>query len=84
MEENEAISCNLRDQPQTIVSTVDDGSGKFLFPPSFERLRNSLTFIAHELQVVGFLIGVVPFLRNLMIGATAPLRVIEDTASLLG
>ncbi|KAJ0040194.1 hypothetical protein Pint_28769 [Pistacia integerrima] len=34
--------------------------------------------------VVGFLIGVVPQIRNLMIGGTAPLRVITDSASLLG
>ncbi|XP_057975594.1 protein PIN-LIKES 3-like [Malania oleifera] len=34
--------------------------------------------------VVGFLIGLVPLLRKSMIGDDAPLRVIQDSASLLG
>ncbi|XP_043708621.1 protein PIN-LIKES 3-like [Telopea speciosissima] len=34
--------------------------------------------------IVGFVIGVVPQIRWLMIGEGAPLRVIEDSASLLG
>ncbi|OWM66513.1 protein PIN-LIKES 3-like [Punica granatum] len=34
--------------------------------------------------MVGFAIGLVPFIRHLMIGTGAPLRVFEDTASLLG
>ncbi|XP_052190709.1 protein PIN-LIKES 3-like [Diospyros lotus] len=34
--------------------------------------------------IVGFLIGVVPQLRNSMIGNAAPLRVIQDSATMLG
>ncbi|KAL1810901.1 hypothetical protein ACET3Z_020966 [Daucus carota] len=34
--------------------------------------------------IVGFVVGVVPWLRKLMIGDTAPLRVIEDSTILLG
>ncbi|XP_050235425.1 protein PIN-LIKES 3-like isoform X2 [Mercurialis annua] len=34
--------------------------------------------------IVGFLIGVIPFIRRLMIGADAPLRVVQDTTSLIG
>ncbi|KDP24916.1 hypothetical protein JCGZ_24294 [Jatropha curcas] len=34
--------------------------------------------------IVGFAIGVVPQIRKLLIGASAPLRVIEDSAYLLG
>ncbi|KAJ1380952.1 Membrane transport protein, partial [Sesbania bispinosa] len=34
--------------------------------------------------IVGFVIGVVPQLRNFMIGSNAPLHVVEDSASMLG
>ncbi|KAI6671638.1 hypothetical protein NL676_006523 [Syzygium grande] len=34
--------------------------------------------------IVGFIVGVVPRIRGLLIGTGAPLRVIEDSASLLG
>ncbi|KAK4790919.1 hypothetical protein SAY86_031332 [Trapa natans] len=34
--------------------------------------------------IVGFAIGLVPFIRSLMIGTNAPFRVFEDTASLIG
>lgn len=36
------------------------------------------------MQIVGFIIGVVPQLRSLMIGSNAPLHVIEDSTSMLG
>jgi auxin efflux carrier family protein len=36
------------------------------------------------MQIVGFIVGVVPWLRRLMIGSNAPLHVIEDSASMLG
>ncbi|XP_043711048.1 protein PIN-LIKES 7-like isoform X1 [Telopea speciosissima] len=34
--------------------------------------------------IMGFIFGCVPFLRNLIIGKTAPLRVIQDSIQLLG
>ncbi|KAK1388683.1 Auxin efflux carrier [Heracleum sosnowskyi] len=34
--------------------------------------------------IAGFVVGVIPWLRKLMIGDTAPLRVIEDSTILLG
>ncbi|XP_022975359.1 protein PIN-LIKES 3-like [Cucurbita maxima] len=34
--------------------------------------------------IAGFVIGLIPQLRNLLIGADAPLRVIDDSAALLG
>ncbi|CAM8900017.1 unnamed protein product [Rhodiola kirilowii] len=34
--------------------------------------------------VVGFIIGVVPQARNLLIGSSAPLRVVQDSVSMLG
>lgn len=36
------------------------------------------------MQIVGFIVGVVPRLHSLMIGSNAPLHVIEDSASMLG
>lgn len=36
------------------------------------------------MQVVGFAIGLIPFIHNAMIGTNAPLHVFEDVASLLG
>jgi hypothetical protein len=36
------------------------------------------------MQIVGFIVGVVPKLRSLMIGSNAPLHVIEDSTSMLG
>ncbi|KAE9614557.1 putative membrane transport protein [Lupinus albus] len=35
-------------------------------------------------QIIGFIIGVIPQIRNLLIGNDAPLHVIEDSASMLG
>ncbi|KZV32192.1 hypothetical protein F511_28894 [Dorcoceras hygrometricum] len=34
--------------------------------------------------IVGFIVGLVPQIRNVVIGDTAPLRVVQDTALLLG
>lgn len=34
--------------------------------------------------IVGFFVGAIPWLKNLMIGDTAPLRVIQDSIKLLG
>lgn len=36
------------------------------------------------LQIAGFIVGLVPQMRKLMIGDVAPLRVIENSAILLG
>lgn len=67
--------------------------------PMLEKIRNSANdvvrrFRAIKLQmlfapttigsIVGFVIGLVPLLKNLMIGSSAPLRVIYSTANLLG
>ncbi|KAL5752249.1 hypothetical protein ACOSP7_022435 [Xanthoceras sorbifolium] len=34
--------------------------------------------------IIGFTVGVIPQLRKLLVGDTAPLRVVQDTATLLG
>lgn len=36
------------------------------------------------IQIVGFIIGLVPVLRTFMIGSNAPLHVVEDSVSMLG
>ncbi|KAK3410610.1 hypothetical protein EUGRSUZ_J02568 [Eucalyptus grandis] len=60
------------------------------------KLKHSLTKISKKINlqtllapstigaIVGFIVGVVPHIRGLLIGTGAPLRVIEDSASLLG
>jgi hypothetical protein len=35
-------------------------------------------------KIAGFIIGVIPQIRNSLIGASAPLHVVEDSASLIG
>ena len=35
-------------------------------------------------QIVGFIVGLVPQIQRSMIGDEAPLRVVQDSASLLG
>lgn len=35
-------------------------------------------------QIVGFIVGLMPMLRNSMIGDEAPLRVIEDSTMMIG
>ncbi|OIW09609.1 hypothetical protein TanjilG_28208 [Lupinus angustifolius] len=37
-----------------------------------------------EEKIIGFIIGVIPQIRNLLIGNDAPLHVIEDSATMLG
>ncbi|RRT67274.1 hypothetical protein B296_00032854 [Ensete ventricosum] len=47
---------------------------------------NTLCFDHHSMNVhiIGFIIGVVPQIRKAIIGETAPLRVIQESADLLG
>ncbi|XP_076954170.1 protein PIN-LIKES 1-like [Bidens hawaiensis] len=50
-------------------------------------LRDQMTirsFLNFVLKIVGFMIGTITPLRRLLIGTTAPLRVIQDSASLVG
>ncbi|XP_042507933.1 protein PIN-LIKES 7-like [Macadamia integrifolia] len=59
--------------------------------PFWGKLTGFLHQIVEELMspptvggIMGFIFGCVPFLRNLIIGKTAPLRVIQDSIKLLG
>ncbi|PON34276.1 Auxin efflux carrier [Parasponia andersonii] len=57
-----------------------------LVPPGDDAGGYALPRTVHEgkAEIVGFIIGVVPQIRKSMIGGSAPLRVIQDSASLLG
>lgn len=54
--------------------------GKLLVNNSFRAIFSPATLGA----IVGFIIGVVPPIRKLMIGSNAPLHVIEDSATMVG
>ncbi|KAJ0974522.1 hypothetical protein J5N97_016487 [Dioscorea zingiberensis] len=57
----------------------------------WEKLNDTLHMIYEELlappniaAIIGFIIGVIPWLKSLLIGDTAPLRVIQDSLTSLG
>ncbi|KAJ0974508.1 hypothetical protein J5N97_016473 [Dioscorea zingiberensis] len=57
----------------------------------WEKLNDTLHMIYEELlappniaAIIGFVIGVIPWLKSLLIGDTAPLRVIQDSLTSLG
>ncbi|TKY70218.1 auxin efflux carrier family protein [Spatholobus suberectus] len=54
--------------------------GNLLLNSSFRAIFSPATLGA----IVGFIIGVVPQIRKLMIGSSAPLHVIEDSTTMLG
>lgn len=45
---------------------------------------NVFLFLFFSSQIVGFAIGVISPIHNLMVGSNAPLHVVEDSASMLG
>lgn len=57
----------------------------------FSKINGTIHQILEELlapstigALIGFFVGVIPKLKSLLIGSTAPLRVIEDSVALLG
>lgn len=79
------------DQLLTITSNLSsvDHSGKRVY--FWERIGGILHMLAEELMspptiaaVLGLIVGVLPWIKSLIIGASAPLRVIEDSMKLLG
>ncbi|KAF1871929.1 hypothetical protein Lal_00012146 [Lupinus albus] len=64
--------------------------------PFLDKVKKHLRKISHKFNftsifapstigaIIGFIIGVIPQIRNLLIGNDAPLHVIEDSASMLG
>lgn len=47
-------------------------------------MLQELKLVVYKFQIVGFIFGAVTWLHNILIGETAPLRVIFDSISLLG
>ncbi|KAK2373332.1 protein PIN-LIKES [Trifolium repens] len=63
-----------------VLDKMKHQCGMILSNPNFRGIFSPATLGA----IVGFIVGVVPKLRSLMIGSNAPLHVIEDSASMLG
>lgn len=63
-----------------VFDKIKHKCGMILSNPNFRGIFSPATLGA----IVGFIVGVVPWLRRLMIGSNAPLHVIEDSASMLG
>ncbi|WJX55980.1 hypothetical protein P8452_41688 [Trifolium repens] len=63
-----------------ILDKMKHQCGMILSNPNFRGIFSPATLGA----IVGFIVGVVPKLRSLMIGSNAPLHVIEDSTSMLG
>ncbi|KAK2427247.1 protein PIN-LIKES [Trifolium repens] len=63
-----------------ILDKMKHQCGLILSNPNFRGIFSPATLGA----IVGFIVGVVPKLRSLMIGSNAPLHVIEDSTSMLG
>ncbi|QCD82194.1 Auxin efflux carrier [Vigna unguiculata] len=81
------------DDAYTILLSDEEPEKKVSFP---SKIMHHLRVISSNLNlksifapstigaIVGFFIGVIPQIRNLTIGSNAPLRVVEDSASMLG
>ncbi|KAJ4829954.1 hypothetical protein Tsubulata_008389 [Turnera subulata] len=79
------------DEPESLPPTKNSKVQKIL-----DKIKQSVSFVSRNANlkalfspstigaIVGFTIGVVPQIRSLMIGDTAPLRVIEGSTSFIG
>ncbi|XP_065854987.1 protein PIN-LIKES 1-like [Euphorbia lathyris] len=70
------------------VEEIEGISDQLKQDSSHDDLTHALLLPHHSAQsekfIAGFVIGLVPQIRNLLIGSTAPLHVIEDSASFVG
>ncbi|WVZ12302.1 hypothetical protein V8G54_016832 [Vigna mungo] len=64
----------------SISAKIKDSLGKFFGNSNFKAVFSPTTLGS----IVGFIVGVVPLIRKLMIGSDAPLHVIEDSVTMLG
>ncbi|KAK7367165.1 hypothetical protein VNO80_09174 [Phaseolus coccineus] len=64
----------------SISAKVKDILGKLLVNSNFKAVFSPTTLGS----IVGFIVGVVPLIRKLMIGSDAPLHVIQDSVTMLG
>ncbi|CAN1288343.1 Protein PIN-LIKES 7, partial [Linum perenne] len=74
----------------THLLTGQDNSGTYLEDNKtgvvavLHRILHELTAPPTLSTILGFLFGATPFLRNLIVGEAAPLRVVQDSITLLG
>lgn len=64
----------------SISAKIKDLLGKLLVNSNFKAVFSPTTLGS----IVGFMVGVVPLIRKLMIGSDAPLHVIQDSVTMLG
>ena len=57
---------------------------KICFPMLYHFLARIPLLILSHVQIIGLMIGVIPLLKSGLVGDNAPLRVIEDSVSMLG
>ncbi|KAG5534469.1 hypothetical protein RHGRI_022563 [Rhododendron griersonianum] len=84
--ENQAVFSLIQIVPEMPGSQTEKGNASFwgnalvILRQLLEELLAPPTLAA----IVGFFFGAIPWLKNLIIGDTAPLRVIQDSIKLLG
>ncbi|KAJ9704173.1 hypothetical protein PVL29_005450 [Vitis rotundifolia] len=69
---------------ENLKVTTSDKVKRFLRMLSSEINLQALLAPSTTGAIIGFIIGMVPQLRKLLIGSTAPLRVLQDSTSMLG
>ncbi|KAF5203418.1 Auxin efflux carrier-like protein [Thalictrum thalictroides] len=86
---------SISEDYQYHIALPYDTSNESTKVPVFVKFKQQLAMVEEKLNlkkvfapstigaIVGFVLGVVPQLRKLLIGESAPLRVIQDSASLL-
>lgn len=96
--EEDALPCSsnssLVDEaqlPETKVPLLSSGDLSCNTANCFGKIKGSVRQILKELlapstigAMIGFIVGVIPWLKSFIIGSTAPLRVIQDSVALLG
>ncbi|ONK71054.1 uncharacterized protein A4U43_C04F4230 [Asparagus officinalis] len=92
--QQDALLCssnNVVDEAQMIVPLLSSGKLTSSKVQCWGQMKEVLHQISKKLMapstiaaMIGFIVGVVPWLKSLMIGASAPLRVIQDSTALLG
>ncbi|KAJ9166987.1 hypothetical protein P3X46_021675 [Hevea brasiliensis] len=71
--------------PGTTQVEMEDSGNKQLLRKLLGNINWKTIFAPSTIgAIVGFTIGLIPYIRKIMIGGDAPLHVIHDTASLLG
>ncbi|KAJ6846304.1 protein PIN-LIKES 7-like [Iris pallida] len=84
-------SSDIENKNQLVAPLLSDGDLISDQQSFWEHLKTSLHKLAEELKapptvaaIVGFTVGSMPWLKSLLIGEDAPLRVIQDSFKMLG